>query len=95
MTPEDLKNTFLLTHVKLKEDFGSLDDFPYELANEDEYRAAKGAIPEFRNMRGKEGGPQLIAYTVDYLLDVLRHRIPDVGRLISTARTHSTTMCST
>ena len=36
MTPEDLKNTFMLTHVKLKEDFGSLDDLPYAMG--------KGAI---------------------------------------------------
>jgi hypothetical protein len=33
MTPEDVKNTFMLTHVNLKDDFGSLHDLPYELAN--------------------------------------------------------------
>ncbi len=106
MTPEDLKNTFMLTHVKLKKDFGSLDDLRYELANavanvywrqfeqghpsspmfsaeesilrESEYLIAKRTIPHFRNMLGKES-PNLIAYTVDYLLDTLRHRIPDVN----------------
>jgi len=98
----------MLTHVKLKEDFGTLDDLPYELANavanvywrqfeqghpsspilpaeesimrEVEYKAAKAAIKEFRIMRARNDcSAGLVAYTVDYLLDVLRHRIPDAN----------------
>lgn len=44
---------------------------------EGEYHAAKGAIAEFRIMRSKDNPIGLVAYTVDYLLDVLRHRIPN------------------
>src|SRR6266705_598203 len=105
MTPEDVKNTFMLTHVNLKDDFGSLDDLPYELANsvaniywrhfeqghdsstqlsfeecnmrEKEYRTMKLVIHDYRKM-GDDGAHQsLLDYTVDYLLDFLRNRIPN------------------
>jgi hypothetical protein len=107
MTPEDLQNTFMLTHINLKRDLGTLDDLPYELANtianvywrqfeqghpsspilpaeesilrEEEYLGAKRAIAEFRVMLSKGTDANLVLYTVDFLLDWLRHRIPDIG----------------
>src|SRR5437588_6751143 len=48
------------------------------IMREEEYKGTKRVIKEFRIMRARNDcSANLVAYTVDYLLDVFRHRIPD------------------
>lgn len=107
MTREDIEKTFMLAHVNLKDDFDSLDDLPYELANavaniywrhfeqghfssilqseeewtmrEKEYRTVKLVIQDYRVMREGGAHQSILDYTVGYLLDILRHRIPNAN----------------